>query len=125
MVGKSMRTTSQRHEITPLDQRYFATNPLKWDQNNFYPSLLGKTGSVYDAAPLLDNTHTPRGAKKAITLERSFDRVPWMHNRTGMESFSTAVINKDKNKSKVLRKIIKKSRSRSRSKSMTSMSKRN
>ena len=76
---------------------------------------MGKTGSVFDAAPLLDNTHTPRGAKKAITLERSFDRLPWMHNRNTMNDFSQAIVLKDKNKSKVLRKIIKKSRSRSRS----------
>ena len=88
MAGRSMRTTSVRHEIIPLDQRYFATNSLKWDQNNFYPSLLGKTGGPFEAGPLLDNTHTPRGAKKAITLERAFDRVPWMHNRTAVESFS-------------------------------------
>jgi hypothetical protein len=58
-----------------------ATNSLKWDPNNFLPTLLNKT------QPLLDRTHTPRGARKAITLERNWDKEPWMHTRTNMESF--------------------------------------
>ena len=111
------RTTSVRHEPVPLDERYFATQSAKWDPNTFYPSLLNKTGTKYEAGPLLDNTHTPRGAKKAITLDRAFNRVPWMYNRTASENFSSLVIGKDKAKSKVLRKIRKRSRTRSRSKS--------
>jgi len=110
MMGIS-RQSSVKHEPIPLDQRYFATNTAKWDPNTFYPSLLGKTGSVFDAAPLNDNTHTPRGAKKAITLERAFNRVPWMYNRTSSENFSSIVIGKDKLKSKMLRKIRKRSKS--------------
>lgn len=48
--------------------RYTATNSLKWDPNNFLPKLLTKT------KPLNDTTHTPRGTKKKITLERCFDK---------------------------------------------------
>jgi hypothetical protein len=47
--------------------RYLATNSLKWDPNNFMPTLLNSE------KPLLDNSNTPRGAKRAITLERTFD----------------------------------------------------
>lgn len=48
--------------------RYTATNSKKWDPNNFLPSLLNKT------KPLDDKTLTPRGQKKAITLDRCFDK---------------------------------------------------
>lgn len=37
-----------------------------WNSNNFYPGLLSNT------RPLLDRTNTPRGALRAITLERNF-----------------------------------------------------
>ena len=79
-----------------------ATNPLKWNPNNFAPTLLQQ-----NYIPLNDNTNTPRGAKKAITLERSFDRFAFMYNRTNMESFSgigCVQIEKDKQRSKVLKK---------------------
>ena len=61
--------------------RYMATNPLKWDPNNFMPTLLN------NPKPLLDNTNTPRGAKRAITLDRCFDNFAWMYNRTQCDKF--------------------------------------
>ena len=112
-----MRTTSMQNTFVPLNERYFCTQSAKWDPNNNFPTLLNLTGSQFDAGPLLDNTHTPRGAKKAITLERAFNHVPWMYNRTASEGFDPKIISKDKAKSKILRKIIRGSRSRSRSKS--------
>lgn len=109
---------SSMQQTIPLDQRYFCTNSEKWDPNNFFPTLLGKTGTKFASPPLLDNTHTPRGAKKAITLERAFDRVCWMHNRTSSEGFDQFTIKRDQNKSKMLKKIRRAgSRTRSRSKS--------
>ena len=80
-----------------------ATNPLKWTPNSFLPTLLGNT------SPLLDGTHTPRGAKRAITLERSFDKNAWMYNRNTMDNFNpkgSAMLN-DLERNKILKKIIK------------------
>ena len=56
-----------------------------------------------------DRTHTPRGANKAISLERAFDAHAWMHNRKTMDSFDPkchAMLN-DKHRGKMLKKIIK------------------
>ena len=44
------------------------------------PTLLGKV------TPQLDNTNTPRGAKRAITLERSFDKFAWMYTRNNLDT---------------------------------------
>lgn len=62
--------------------------------------------------PLIDNTHTPRGAKKAITLERNFDRDIWVYNKSTLDNFAEAA--KDAKRGKQLaRKIRKQKRSRS------------
>jgi hypothetical protein len=66
-----------------LKERYLATNSKKWDPNNFFPKLLG----TINVDPLLDNTNTPRGVKKAITLDRCFDKQPWIYNRTESSNF--------------------------------------
>jgi hypothetical protein len=58
----------------------------------------------------MDNTMTPRGQKKSITLERSFDKFAFMYNRNNMESFSgvgSFQIEKDKKRSKMLKKTIR------------------
>jgi hypothetical protein len=84
--------------------RYLATNSLKWNPNSFMPTLL------HSEKPLLDNTNTPRGQKRAITLDRCFDKFAWMYNRTSPDRFDGHQIAKDKAKSKILRKQLKKSR---------------
>ena len=78
----------------------------KWDPNNFHPKL------IQEVKPLIDNSNTPRGAKKAITLERNFDRDIWVYNKTSLDDFSEAA--KDAKRGKQLaRKIRKQKRSRS------------
>ena len=57
---------------------------------------------------MVDNTNTPRGAKKAITLERNFDRDPWIYNKRHLHEFKET--GKDKKKSQILKKLRKKSR---------------
>ena len=84
---------------------YKAATGLKWNPNSFLPNLLSKKDET-----LNDGTHTPRGAKRAITLERSFDKQPWMYNRSAADSFNDkygSSIFKDKNKSKVLKKKLR------------------
>ena len=96
-----------------------ATNSKKWCPNNFFPTLLGAGPPDYkdsNLKPLLDNSNTPRGAKKAMTLERNFDTFAWMYNRTQADNFANDLVSnvqpsfevkRDQNKSKVLRKQIK------------------
>ena len=85
----SVKTVENRgRNITMPDEkrntvRYMPTNSLKWDPNNFAPTLLQQ-----NYVPLMDNTMTPRGQKKAIALERTFDNFAFMYNRNNMESFS-------------------------------------
>jgi len=88
----------------------------KWDPNNFSLKLLD------DTKPLLDNSNTPRAAKKAITLERCFDHDIWIYNKTSLDEFKEA--GKDNKRGKLLAKKIRKqkrsrSKSGSRSKSIT------
>ena len=56
-------------------------NPFKWTPNNHVPMVLR------EETPLLDNSNTPRGAKRKITLERSFDRFAFMYTRNSPDSF--------------------------------------
>mmetsp|Transcript_15843 Transcript_15843/g.24375 ORF Transcript_15843/g.24375 Transcript_15843/m.24375 type:complete len:80 (+) Transcript_15843:669-908(+) len=75
--------------------RYMPKNDNVWNPNQFFPKLLGQDNQQ----PLLDNTHTPRGASKAIALDRSFNRFAWMYNRASSEAFDSEAIKADKKKS--------------------------
>jgi hypothetical protein len=79
----------------------------KWDPNNFHLNLLQNT------KPLLDNTNTPRAAKKAITLERCFDRDLWVYNKSGLGNFAEAA--KDAKRGKQVGKMIRKKKRQQRS----------
>ena len=54
---------------------------------------------------------TPRGQRKAITLERCFDKQPWIYNRTHSAHFSGLghgdTIKKDKDKNKIIKKKLR------------------
>ena len=76
-----------------------ATNSSKWNPNDFSNSLLSKF------VPLNDPTLTPRGAKRAITLERSFDKEIWYYPRKTCEEFAGSPIEKDKAKGKWLERV--------------------
>ena len=84
-------------------QTWRPTNALVWKPNDFLPNLLSKTKG------LNDRTHTPRGANKAVSLERAFDANAWMYNRKTMDSFDPGchAMQNDKNRGKILKKIIK------------------
>jgi len=72
----------------------------KWEPTNTKGSFLSHTN------PLLDNSNTPRGTKKKITLGRCFDHDPWMHSRTSLEGFHDEfTIKRDKAKNKILKRI--------------------
>lgn len=61
-----------------------STITSEWKHNSFAPSVFRMT------APLLDNSNTPRGAKKLITLERNFDKDPWIYNKSTLGNLEEA-----------------------------------
>lgn len=70
-----------------------------WTPNGFFPNLLSTT------KPLLDRTHTPRGAKRAITLERNFAREKWLYNKKDLDDFDPAKSKRDIDRCKNLKRI--------------------
>ena len=57
--------------------------------------------------PLLDRTHTPRGALRAITLERNFAHEKWLYNKKDMDAFDPGQSKRDIERSKTLKRISK------------------
>ena len=72
-----------------------------WKPNNFSLSVISPT------KPLLDRTHTPRGALRAITLERNFAREKWLYNKKDMSDFNPAASKRDMERSKTLKRITR------------------
>ena len=62
--------------LTHKNARYLATNSSKWNPNDFSPKFLDTV-----TKPFHEGMQTARGAKRAMTLERSFDREVWYHPR--------------------------------------------
>lgn len=73
-----------------------------WKPNDFFPNLLR------NEKPLLDRTHTPRGALRAITLERNFAHEKWLYNKKDMDAFDPGQSKKDIERSRTLKRITKK-----------------
>ena len=82
----------------------------KWQANSFKPEIFTLV------KPLIDNSNTPRGARKAITLERNFDRDMWVYNKKSLDDFSHAL--KDQKRGKLIAKKIRKEK-RKRQRSMS------
>ena len=64
----------------------------------------------------MDRTHTPRGTKRAITLERTFDKDIWVYNKRSMDELASSTM-KDVKRGKFYKKKIMRIK-RQRSKSM-------
>ena len=92
--GKSIRVASSTMHLP-------GTNGV-WKSNNHWPKLLNNT------KPLLDRTHTPRGALRAITLERNFAREKWLYNKQDMDLFDPSKSKRDVERSKSLKRLAKK-----------------
>ena len=91
-----------------------AINSAKWDPNSFSPELLNQV------VPLLDRTHTPRGAQKLLTLDRNWDRELWIHNRKHSDSFEEIPVSKDKIRGKFLERTIRRKKRLERQKEIES-----
>ena len=70
-----------------------------WRSNNYHLNLLS------DVKPLLDRTHTPRGALRAITLERNYAHEKWLYNKKDMDEFDPRKSKRDLERSKTLKRI--------------------
>jgi len=92
--GNSIRVASSTMHLP-------GTNGV-WKSNSFFPKLISET------KPLLDRTHTPRGALRAITLERNFAREKWLYNKKDMDLFDPRKSKKDIERSKSLKRLAKK-----------------
>lgn len=111
-------TLHHQHDNHVKSQTWRPTNAMIWKPNNFLPTLLSNTKG------LNDRTHTPRGANKAISLERGFDAHAWMYNRKTMDSFDPAchAMQNDQTRGKMLKKIIKLKNNRNGGTTRTSIS---
>ena len=59
---------------------------------------------------LLDRSNTPRGALKAITLERTFDKDIWLYNKKTLDDLASSTA-KDTKLGKIYkRRILRKKR---------------
>ena len=72
-----------------------------WKPNDFFPNLL------YNTKPLLDRTHTPRGALRAITLDRNFTKEKWLYNKKDMDIFDPNQSKREIERSKTLKRITR------------------
>ena len=86
--GKWMKTTTVKKTDTIIKPNTFSLNIFS------------------ETKPLLDNSNTPRAAKKAITLERNFDHDIWVYNKTSLDDFSLAAKDAKRGKS-MKRKIMR------------------
>ena len=104
-------TTGDGQATFPLFQTKVDSCDKVWNPNNYSLNLIqGKTPL------LLDRTHTPRGTKKAITLERTFDKDIWVYNKRSLDELASSTL-KDVKRGKMYKKKIMKIK-RQRSKSM-------
>ena len=92
-AGKSMRVAAETMHLP-------GTNGV-WKPNDFYGKI------ITDTKPLLDRTHTPRGAKRAITLERNFAPEKWLYNKKDLSDFNPAASKRDMERSKTLKRITR------------------
>jgi len=72
-----------------------------WTPNSFYGKVITNT------MPLLDRTHTPRGALRAITLERNFAPEKWLYNKKDMSDFNPNESKREIERSKTLKRITR------------------
>ena len=81
---KNLYTTGDGQAKFPLFETRINRTDQVWEPNNFTMQQFQTKTPL-----LLDRTHTPRGAKRAITLERTFDKDIWVYNKNSMHEFQS------------------------------------
>jgi len=78
----------------------------KWAPNNFATKLIE---NLYTETPrLLDRSNTPRGAARAITLDRNFSNKKWLYNKSTRDHFDPNQTKIELDRSKKLRRLTRK-----------------
>ena len=77
---KNMYTTGDGQGKFPIFDTKINRSDRVWEPNNFTMQQFTKQTPL-----LLDRTHTPRGTKRAITLERTFDKDIWLYNKASLD----------------------------------------
>ena len=98
-IGNNDRKYASATRSVNPKERYMAVNPLIWAPNDHeieYPS---------DTKPLNDRTHTPRGARKSISLSRVFDKELWIPSKKIAGLFTGEAVDKDVKKGKWVAKM--------------------
>ena len=97
---KNLYTTGDGEGKFPLFETKVTRSDRVWEPNNFTMQQL-----QHKTPLLLDRTHTPRGAKRAITLERTFDKDVWVYNKNSLDDLQTSTV-RDIKKGKAYKKRI-------------------
>ena len=102
-------TTRERGQIRPSlkDDYGMSIKPEKvnnvWLHNNFAPKTLEE-----ETPRLLDRTSTPRGAMRAITLDRHFSTKKWLYNKNTCDHFNPNDAKKERARSMALKRLTRK-----------------
>lgn len=92
----------------PLFETKVTRTDRVWNPNTFSLNL------VQSQTPLLlDRSNTPRGAQRAITLERTFDKDIWVYNKKTMDELASSTAIDVKRGKFYKRKIMRIKRKRS------------
>ena len=77
---KNLYTTGDGQGKFPLFETKVTRSDRVWEPNNTTMQQFQQKTPL-----LLDRTHTPRGTKRAIALERTFDRDIWVYNKNSLD----------------------------------------
>lgn len=94
--------TSTDGKTFPLFETKVTRSDRVWSPNTFSLNLMQTQTPM-----LLDRSNTPRGAKKAITLERTFDKDIWVYNKKSMDELATSTAKDVKRGKFYKRKIMR------------------
>ena len=109
VLKKAMMTGERGLTVTRVKTKTTDGKPPTFEttisktQGVFMPNTFS-LNEITHVKPLLDRTHTPRGAKKAITLERCFDKDVWIYNKGSLDEFTKT--DKDIKKGIIFKKKI-------------------
>lgn len=97
---KNTFTTADGKATFPLFETKVNRTERVWSPNNFSMNQLQTKTPL-----LLDRTNTPRGAARAIALERTFDKDIWVYNKKCLDELATSTA-KDVKLGKIYKKRI-------------------
>lgn len=82
-------------------EKYMAINSSKWNPNSFSPAIIG------NIKPLDERVLSPKSKRRAVFLERTFDKDLWIPSKNSPDDFEGANIKKDLKKGKYVKYKLK------------------